>query len=71
MKAPATEAHERHMANLKRMTRADQRREYIEGVKRAEGKYFGKILADDYAAWWHAEKEKANARNRSSIPSEP
>lgn len=59
------------MNNLKRISRADHRREYIEGVKRAEGKYFGKILADDYAAWWHAEKEKANARNRSSIPSEP
>lgn len=71
MKTPATEAHERHMSNLKRISRDDHRREYIEGVKRAEGKYFGKILADDYAAWWHAEKEKANARNRSSIPSEP
>lgn len=71
MKTPATEAHERHMNNLKRISRADQRREYIEGVKRTEGRYFGKILADDYAAWWHAEKEKANARNRSSISSEP
>jgi len=59
------------MNNLKRISRADQRREYIEGVKRTEGRYFGKILADDYAAWWHAEKEKANARNRSSISSEP
>lgn len=55
---PATEAHERHMAELKRMTRTDQRREYIATVMRAEGRFAGKWLQDDFAQWWQDQQKK-------------
>lgn len=60
MSAPtpvATEAHERHMATLKTMTTTQQRREYIDGVKRAEGAFYGKWLEEDFAVWWAFEKD--------------
>lgn len=53
----ATEAHERHMATLKGMSDARQRLEYIDGVKRTEGAFFGKWLEEDFAVWWAFEKD--------------
>lgn len=57
-KGPATEAHERHMAELKRRTRTDERREYIAGVRRTEGHFYAKWLEDDYAQWWADNQKK-------------
>lgn len=59
---PATEAHERHMATLKGMRTTQQRREYIDGVKRAEGAFYGKWLEEDFAVWWAFEKNKGAAK---------
>lgn len=53
----ATEAHERHMATLKTMTTTQQRREYIDGVKRAEGAFYAKWLEEDFSVWWAFEKD--------------
>lgn len=53
----ATEAHERHMATLKGMRTTAERREYIDGVKRAEGAFYGKWLEEDFAVWWAFEKD--------------
>lgn len=55
---PATEAHERHMAQLKRLNRSDERREYIANVRRAEGGFYAKWLEDDYAQWWADNQKK-------------
>lgn len=52
----ATEAHERHMATLKGMSTTQQRREYIEGVRRSEGDFYAKWLEEDFAVWWAFEK---------------
>lgn len=53
----ATEAHELHMTTLKGMRNSRQRREYIDGVKRAEGAFYGKWLEEDFAVWWAFEKD--------------
>lgn len=50
MQAPATEAHELHMENLSRIATTQGRREYIDGVERAEGKFSAKWLRDDLLA---------------------
>lgn len=52
MQGPATEKHARHMESLKGMRSAAARAEYIEGVRRSEGKFAAKWLQDDFATWW-------------------
>lgn len=52
LRAPAAEAHERHMDTLKGMRTAAARAEYIDGVRRAEGNFYAKWLQDDFAQWW-------------------
>lgn len=58
----ANEAHARHLENLKRMSTREQRAEYIDGVKRAEGNFYGKWLAEDFAKWW------ASGRKHGEMP---
>lgn len=59
---PATESHARHMGNLKGMSTAEQRREYIDGVRRTEGNFYAKWLLDDFGAWWQASSEQRKAK---------
>jgi hypothetical protein len=54
---PATEAHERHLNELKRITTTQGRREYLSGVERAEGRFYARWLQDDYQAW-HNEQQR-------------
>jgi hypothetical protein len=61
-KGPTTQAHERHMANLKGMRKTDERRDYIAEVKRAEGPFAAKWLTDDFAHWWAFEKNKEQGK---------
>lgn len=49
---PTTQAHDLHMANLKRTRSRQERTEYIERVRAAEGPFAAKWLQDDFAAWW-------------------
>lgn len=49
---PESESHERHMEALKRIRDTQQRREYIETVRRAEGKFAASWLEDEFARWW-------------------
>jgi len=56
MTAPATEAHKLHMLNLSRITTTQGRREYIEAVQRAEGKFSAKWLRDDLSAQFQAKQ---------------
>lgn len=57
-KGPATEAHERHMAAIKRISTAQGRLGYIADVRRIEGRFASKWLADDYAQWWADDQKK-------------
>lgn len=53
---PATEAHALHMETMKRLRTRQERAEYVEGVKRAEGAFAAKWLRDDFAAWWSSQQ---------------
>lgn len=55
---PESESHLRHMEALKRITDTNQRREYIEGVQRAEGRFAASWLKDEFARWWWKEQKK-------------
>lgn len=59
---PATEAHERHMEHLKRLRKTVERQEYIDGVRRAEGKHAAKWLTEDFANWWQQQRPKETAK---------
>lgn len=61
-KGPATEAHERHMAELKRIDSPKRRLAYIEDVKRDEGRFAAKWLTDDFAHWWAFEKNQEQGK---------
>lgn len=61
-KGPATEAHERHMAELKRKSKPDARRDYIAEVRRTEGHFYAKWLSDDYSQWWQDQQKKRTQR---------
>lgn len=61
-KGPATEAHERHMEAIKRISTSAGRREYIAQVQRAEGRFAAKWLSDDYAQWWQDQQKKRTQR---------
>lgn len=54
----ATMAHERHLEAIKRISTTEGRRDYIDGVKRAEGAFASKWLSDDFAAWWAKQHPK-------------
>jgi hypothetical protein len=54
---PETESHKRHMAQLRTIRTTAARREYIDGVERAEGRFAAKWLRDEF----RAEFEKAKA----------
>lgn len=56
MQAPATEAHELHMLNLSRIATTQGRREYIDGVERAEGRFAAKWIRDELLAQFEAKK---------------
>lgn len=56
MACPQTEAHVRHMEHLKRVNDKRLRDEYIDGVRRSEGKFFANWLMDAYAAWHKASR---------------
>ncbi len=57
-KGPSTEAHERHMEAMRRITSTKDRREYIDGVRRNEGAFAAKWLSDDFSAWWASGRKK-------------
>jgi hypothetical protein len=54
---PETESHKRHMEQLRAIRTTAARREYIEGVERAEGRFAANWLRDEF----RAEFEKAKA----------
>jgi hypothetical protein len=58
MRCPATEAHLKHVENLKTIPGTSDRRAYIETVERKEGRFYADWLRDDYAAW-HKTRPKA------------
>lgn len=53
---PETETHNRHMKNLRNIRTTADRREYIDGVMRSEGKFAANWLRDDFAAEWNKDK---------------
>ncbi len=53
---PETDTHNRHMENLRNIRTTADRREYIDGVMRAEGKFSANWLRDDFAAEWDKDK---------------
>ncbi len=55
---PSKEKLERHMEALKSMRDTQQRREYIEAVARAEGKFEANFLRDAFAQWWQTKPAK-------------
>jgi hypothetical protein len=61
---PATEAHERHMEAIKRIASTDDRREYIAAVRRNEGAFAAKWLADDFATWWQAQRQPSKGSRK-------
>ena len=56
---PATEAHARHLANLKAIAAAADRRQYIEGVKASEGAFAAKWLTDEFGKWWESKRAQS------------
>lgn len=56
LRNPATEAHELHMLNLRRIATTQGRREYIDGVDRAEGRFAAKWIRDELLAQFEAKK---------------
>lgn len=56
LRNPATEAHELHMLNLSRIATTQGRREYIDGVERAEGRFAAKWIRDELLAQFEAKK---------------
>ncbi len=56
--APATESHQRHMDNLKQCGSTGRAREYIEEVRRTEGKFAAKWLSDEFWAWYQKRNVK-------------
>lgn len=61
LSTPATRAHEGNMERLKEMYRmgksTEQIREYIENVRRTEGKFRGDALRADFGKWWLQQQE--------------
>lgn len=61
LSTPATRAHEAHMARLREMYAmghsTDDIRQYIEGVRSAEGKFRGDALRADFGKWWLQQQE--------------
>lgn len=55
---PESETHALHLEALKRIPGTQQRREYIETVRRAEGKFDADWLKDEFARWWWKEQKK-------------
>jgi len=53
---PETDSHNRHMANLRGISTTQGRREYIEAVQRAEGRFAANWLKDDLVAEWNKGK---------------
>ena len=49
---PETDTHNRHMENLRNTRTTADRREYIDGVMRSEGRFAANWLRDDFAAEW-------------------
>lgn len=56
MPCPATEAHARHLENLKGIDDKRLRDEYIDGVRRSEGKFFANWLQEEHGKWWETRK---------------
>lgn len=55
---PANEAHQRHMDNLKQSGSTGRARDYIEEVRRTEGKFAAKWLSDEFWAWYQKRNVK-------------
>lgn len=53
-----TETHLAHMEALKRIRDTQQRREYIDTVRRVEGKFAASWLEDEFSRWWWKEQKK-------------
>ena len=53
---PETERHLRHMENVRGIRTTAGRREYIEGVRRTEGKFASEWIKDELRAEWAKEK---------------
>lgn len=56
MKTPATERHEQHMSHMKSLTRRQDRRDYLAGLKKTEGAYYAKCVQQDFTNWWRNER---------------
>jgi hypothetical protein len=59
---PANEAHQRHMENLKQCGTVGRARDYIEDVRRTEGKFAAKWLSDEFWKWLEQRNGKAGVR---------
>ena len=53
---PETETHKRHMDNVRGIRTTAGRREYIEGVRRTEGRFAAEWIKDDLKAEWNKDK---------------
>jgi hypothetical protein len=62
LNCPATEAHERHMAEIAKLASAESRRLFIAKVTKEEGRFLGKWLADDFADQFKAKQGQRSKR---------
>ncbi len=58
---------DRHVANLKRMPRSDDRRHYIDRLAAADAGMAERVKAD-YSAWFKAEQKRRQDIARRSTP---
>lgn len=53
---PETETHQRHMTNVRAIGTTQGRREYIDAVQRAEGRFAANWLRDAFIDEWKKDK---------------
>lgn len=54
----ANARHAAHLDHIKTLASAEERRAYIEDVRRDDGRFFSEWLSEDFTTWWASNRKK-------------